>query len=75
MDTAHNRQSVEHNTHFIVEHNTHFIVIAASLVCWVPSLVFYCIHFLSQEMFPNALAGLHFHRVASDKFTSQPYYI
>ena len=55
MDTAHNRHSVEHNTHFIVEHNTHFIVIAASLVFWVPSLVLYCIHFLSQEIFPDAL--------------------
>ena len=48
MDTAHNRHSVEHNTHFIV--------IAASLVCWVPSLVLYCIHFLSQEIFPDVLA-------------------
>jgi len=52
MDTAHNRQSVEHNSKLS---KTLFIVIAASLAFWVPCIVLYCVHYLFQEMFSDAL--------------------
>ena len=50
IDTTHNRQSVEHNTKLS---KTLFIVIAASLAFWVPSIVIYCVHSLSQEVFSD----------------------
>ena len=50
IDTAHNRQSVEHNTKLS---KTLFIAIAASLAFWVPGIMIYCVHSLSQEMFSD----------------------
>ena len=44
---AHNRQSVERNTKLS---KTLFIMIGASVVFWVPSLVFFCIHFFSSSL-------------------------
>ena len=52
MDTAHNRQIVKQNTK---TSKALFIVIAASLAFWIPSSVLYCVHFFSQEIFPDAL--------------------
>ena len=45
--TAHNRQSVERNTKLS---KTLFIMIGASVVFWVPSLVFFCIYYLSSGL-------------------------
>ena len=52
MDTAHNRQSVEHNTKLS---KTLFIVIAASLAFWIPSIVLYSVYFLCQNKFSYTL--------------------
>ena len=52
IDRAHNRQSVEQNNKLS---KTLFIVIAASLVFWIPSVVVYCVHSLSKEMFSDVL--------------------
>ena len=45
--TANNRPSVERNTKLS---KTLFIMIGASVVFWVPSLVFFCIHHFSLEL-------------------------
>ena len=51
MDSVKNR-TVEQNTKLS---KTLFFVIAASLSFWVPSLVLYCVHYISREM-SDALA-------------------
>ena len=56
LDMVHNRQSgAEQNTKLS---KTLFIVIAASLICWIPAIVVYCIHFLCSKCLPNSLVHM-----------------
>ena len=56
LDTVHNRQNgSEQNTKLS---RTLFIMIAASLVCWIPAIVVYCMYFLCTECLPITLVYL-----------------
>ena len=56
LEMVHNRQSgAEQNTKLS---KTLFIVIAASLICWIPAIVVYCIHFLCSKCLPNSLVHM-----------------
>ena len=56
LDAVHNRQNgSEQNTKLS---RTLFIMIAASLVCWIPAIVVYCMYFLCTECLPITLVYL-----------------
>ena len=56
LDMVHNRHNrAEQNTKLS---KTLFIVIAASLACWIPAIVVYCIHFLCSKCLPNSLVKM-----------------
>ena len=50
VDTAHNRQRTSEQIKKLSK--TLFIVISTSLVCWIPSVVLYCVTFLCPECVP-----------------------
>ncbi|XP_078375720.1 trace amine-associated receptor 5-like [Oculina patagonica] len=55
IDAAHNRQNGQEQNAKLSK--TLFIVIAASLVCWLPSMVLYCVYYLCSEC--NSLIVLY----------------